>query len=116
MAAAERRSRRYHQNHRSETANGRRHPGDGKRLGGPGEDSFHDPDRHHENRIHDFVLAMMIGLARSALGMVRIAGLAQERLSQRMSERVVPFPNSLVRTAIDQRREKKLSTSFPNAT
>jgi hypothetical protein len=48
--------------------------------------------------------------------MVRIAGLAQERLSQRMPEGVGSLFPIARRTAIDQRREKKLSTSFPNAT
>jgi len=45
---------------RSETANGRRNPGDGKGSGGPGEDSLHDPDRHNGDKIQDFVVAIMI--------------------------------------------------------
>jgi hypothetical protein len=76
---------------RSETIDGRRNPSDGKGSGSRGEDSLQDPDRHHENRMHDFVVAIMIWGGRSALGMVRIAGLAQERLSQRMPEGVGPF-------------------------
>ena len=41
---------------RSETANGRRNPSDGKGSGGRGEDSLQGRDRHNGDRIHAFVV------------------------------------------------------------
>ena len=41
---------------RSETADGRRYPGDGKGSGGCGENRLQGRDPHGRNRIHDFVV------------------------------------------------------------
>jgi hypothetical protein len=69
---------------RSETVDSRRNPGDGKGSGGRREDSLHDPDRYNGDRIHDFVVAIMI---HDGLGVVRhrrTRSLRRSVISQRM--------------------------------
>ena len=73
---------------RSETADGRRNPGDGKGSGGRGEDSLQGRDRHNGDRIHAFVVfERVIMILDGSASVSRRAD-----ISQRMQGRMDVFP------------------------
>jgi hypothetical protein len=81
---------------RSERIDGRRNPSDGKGSGSRGEDSLHDPDRHNGDKIHDFVVAIMIrdgfGRPQAWCGIARLGHCAGALFLERMAGRIGPLP------------------------